>query len=79
MNDKSKEPPKQGGRTIPEKYSGRAYLRRAECSDISGLKVPFFDRLAWKGEGPPFVKTSPRGPALYPVAEFFEWLANLGK
>lgn len=62
---------------IPPKYQGRAFLKRKECADVSGLSVSLFDRLAWKKEGPPFVKASERSPALYPVPEFFQWLATL--
>lgn len=65
---------------IPERYRHKTYMRRAECAETSGLSVAHFDRLAWKGEGPPFIKPGGnRSPALYPVQEFFDWLNNLGK
>lgn len=61
---------------IPERYRGRAYLKRSECADVSGFSVAYFDRLAWKRTGPPFVKASEHGPTRYPVPEFFQWLAE---
>jgi hypothetical protein len=63
---------------IPEPYRGKVYMRRCECASVSGLSVDFYDRLAWQNKGPKFIKTSKRGPCLYPVAEFFTWLAGLG-
>lgn len=63
---------------IPEAYRNKVYIRRRDCADASGLTVDHFDRLAWKKQGPRFVKMSSRGPALYPVREFFEWLHSLG-
>jgi hypothetical protein len=74
MNQANSLPP-----FIPEKYRGRARLTRKDCADIAGRSVAFFDRLAWKGEGPPFIKASQRGPVSYPVPEFFEWLEGLGQ
>ncbi len=64
---------------IPEAYAGRAYMRRRDCADASGLSVAYFDRLAWQEQPPKFIKTSPRGAALYPVREFFDWLHSLSK
>jgi len=60
--------------TIPEFYKAFVYMRRAQCACASGFSVAFFDRLAWKGEGPPFRKTGKRSPAMYPTGEFFVWL-----
>lgn len=66
--------------STPGAYRHKVYMRRTECAEVSGLSTDYFARIAWKGEGPPFVKPSgPRGPALYPVKEFFEWLHGLGK
>jgi hypothetical protein len=61
---------------VPEFYRRFAYLRRTQCASASGYTVAFFDKLAWRGEGPTFHKTGKRSPALYPTREFFEWLHN---
>lgn len=59
---------------VPEAYKNRSSITRAEFADATGLSVAYFDQLAWKGEGPEFIKTSPRGRALYPVPRAFEQL-----
>lgn len=60
---------------VPEPYKHCINLRRAQCVEASGRSVAFFDKLAWKGEGPKFFKPGGhRSPALYPTSEFFAWL-----
>jgi predicted DNA-binding transcriptional regulator AlpA len=59
---------------IPESFRHKAYIRRREAADVSGLSVAQFERLSWAKQGPPTIKKG--RVVLYPVPEFFAWLAS---
>jgi hypothetical protein len=45
-------------------------------SEETGLSVSWFDRAAWCGEGPPFIKSGHdgKGVALYRWSDWLNWL-----